>query len=56
MMNHCISCGRHVSRGRTHTDTHAVRCLVCATAQALRDWRFETAVMKLRKQDTKGER
>jgi len=39
--NHCIDCGKKVSRGRTHhTDADAVTCLVCQTAHALSDWTY----------------
>lgn len=49
-MNHCIDCGKSVSRGHWHTvGENAVRCLICQVARELAGWRFETAVMKLRK-------
>lgn len=40
-MNHCIDCGKRVSRGGTATTANAVRCLVCKTQQTLDGWKFE---------------
>ncbi len=49
-VNHCVDCGAVVSRGRWHTTgENTVRCLICQVKADLRGWRFESAVMKLRK-------
>ena len=50
-MNHCLDCEKPVNRGRTHTNTDAVRCLVCKTKKLFEGWRFETPVMKLRRKE-----
>lgn len=47
-MNHCVDCGRRVSRGRTHTTNTTVRCLVCQTARDMQGWRYQSPTMKLR--------
>ncbi len=50
-VNHCVDCGRLVTRGHWHTvGANAVRCLVCQTMLVMQGWKFETAVMKLRKE------
>jgi hypothetical protein len=51
-MNHCIDCGRKVSCGRTHTTNQVIRCLVCQVARDMQGWRYQTPVMKLRRQST----
>lgn len=56
-MNHCLTCGSKVSRGRTHkhTDTNVVRCLICAQARVLRDWRYVSpSVKRWRKRKGQG--
>lgn len=36
-MNHCITCGRHVSRGRTGSaNPDYLRCLVCQVASIMK--------------------
>ncbi len=49
-MNHCRSCGKPVSRGRTgkHASDrkHAYSCLVCIQARVLRGWRYVSPAMK----------
>ena len=50
-MNHCITCGARVSRGRGYTTgQRTARCLICQVRESMAGWRFETGVMKLRKQ------
>ena len=48
-MNHCLDCGRKVSRGRTGGNGDAARCLVCETRRLFDRWRFLTPTMKLRR-------
>jgi hypothetical protein len=48
-MNHCIECGRKVSRGRTnHTDQEATHCLVCDNKRAMRTLHYKSTVARLR--------
>jgi hypothetical protein len=47
-MNHCINCGRQVSRGSTAPHPTAVRCLVCQVKDALRTFRYQSRAAQLR--------
>jgi RNA polymerase-binding transcription factor DksA len=50
MMNHCIDCGKRISRGRCASRPDAYRCLVCKVKRDMRGWRFESAAMKRRRE------
>jgi hypothetical protein len=47
-MNHCIECGKPVTRGRTTGDGDVTRCLVCENARVMRTWKYKSATMRLR--------
>jgi len=48
-MNHCTECGRHISVGVCYfRATTNGRCLICLTAERLRNWRYVSPAARRR--------
>ena len=39
-MRTCTTCGKSINRGSTAAHQGHARCLVCLTAEVMRDWRY----------------
>ena len=51
-MNHCIDCGKRVSRGRSPIRSGGIsghtRCLVCQMEHTMRHWKYQSRQAQLR--------
>ena len=47
-MNHCVSCGRKISTGRTAHASYNTHCLICTTKRIMRGWMYKSAAARLR--------